>query len=524
MSLVFRSRMDVISKLTGEHGKKLTPLSWWTPALRALDDRKTRELCLWLKRQEGKSTFVGACASSTILTKRNAYVLLVAGSEKQQKAIYHRKLRRPLERLMKQVGLDDLAHFTANGVEIPAMNSAVEVIAPNQGTAPGRTITELYFDECRSIPDDVFVTLAPSVIGSGGKMILASTAGRPAGFFYEICQHPTPETLLIHTDQHENPHASQSVFSYLKGRLGLLSPAALSREIDNQFAEDGQQFLSAALIDHAVDPYLVEWASSEGEAFAFGDLSRKRDLTSVVVLVRLPARVPEAQDHLTVASLKLWDPKTSPTGEVEFAEVRQHLADLAQRFPRLRRVLIDSGAEAGSVLPFCRQHPVLTLSAQEFHATQESNRELWGALKARLESGTLSLPRHHRLLLELKSLRQESTALGLSWRITDGSKKLHRDVSLALAGACFAAGSPPVPLTLWCSGTAITSAPATPELPTSAPQPVGTSRLPPVGREQSAIEVALRKTGFYFPGDTHHAPWNPDDPFEGISEKFARWK
>jgi hypothetical protein len=526
MSQLFTSRLDVISKLTNEQGKPLIPLSWWPQALAALDDEPVRELVLWLLRQEGKCTFLAAAVASTILTIPNAYVLLVAGSEKQQKAVYHRKLRRPLERLMTHVGLDDLAHFTANGVEIAAMNSAVEVIAPNQSTAPGRTIKELYFDECRSISDDTFVTLAPSVIGSGGKMILASTAGRPAGFFYQITQHPTAQTVLIHTDRHENPHASQSVMGYLKARLGLLSPAAMSREIENQFAEDGQQFLSSSLIDARVDEYLVEWEGSEGEAFTFGDLSRKHDLTSVITLVRLPARHPEAQDHLIVASLRLWDPTQSPTGEVPFEDVRAHLADLPRRFPRLRKLLIDGGAEGGSVFPFCRQHPQLTLITEEFHATQESNRELWGALKARLESGTLSIPRHERLVLELKSLRQESTALGLSWRIVDSSKRLHRDVSLSLAGAYFAAGAPPIPLTLWCDGQSITSALPAPSDAVPEAQPVGTLPVAALGAsgELNHIERALKRHGMYFPDDPPPPPPTLDEALRAIGEKYRQWR
>ena len=351
MTTLFASRLDVIKRLTGDHGGKLVPLCWWAQALAALDDQLTREVVLWLKRQQGKSTFVGGAAASTILTKPNSYVLLVAGSEKQQRAIYGRKLRRPLERLMKARKLDDLARFTDNGIEIPALNSALEVIAPNSATVPGRSVTELYLDECRSIPDDVFITLAPSVIGTGGKLILASTAGRPAGFFYEICQHPSPETLLIHATESNNPHASKSVLDYLKRRLGLLSPAAVAREIENQFAEDGQPFLSPDLIEAAVDPYVTESWSETAECVGFADLSRKRDLSSVVIVTRHASRRPEVADHLRVVSVKVWDPKRDTTGEVDFREVRAHLAALPRRFPHLRTLLIDGGAEGRERLP-----------------------------------------------------------------------------------------------------------------------------------------------------------------------------
>ena len=562
MSKLFTSRLDVISRLSSEHGQKLTPLSWWESALRALDDKSTREIVLWLKRQAGKSTFLGtAAATSTILTKRNSYVVLVSASEKQAKAIYNRKIRRPMERLMRSLKLDDLASFTQNGIEIPALNSALEVVTPNVDTSPARTITELYLDECRSIPDEVFITLAPSVIGAGGKIILASTAGRPAGFFYEICTHPTPETLLIHTQENENPHASRRVLDYLKARLGLLSPAAMQREIENEFADDGQEFLSASLIDQRIDDHLSELAGSDAEAFAFGDLSRKRDLTSIVVVVRQRARRPEARDHLTVASVRCWNPKQSPTGEVDFAEVRAHLAELPRRFPRLRRVLIDGGAEGGSIFPFCRTHPKLTLIVQEFVATQDSNRELWGSLKARVEAGTLSIPRHERLIQELKSLRQESMALGLSWRIVDSSRKLHRDVSLSLAGACYAAGDLAEPFLFHSGGRTIGTAPSlvarlgeTVEAVIAAVTPAEPRRRKSFEemthlmrgdltdeeqqrfdaevarrakhRPQSELEQRIRAGGIYWPNDGMNTASHGDlsGMLEEVRQRFAMWR
>jgi hypothetical protein len=60
-------------------------------------------------------------------------------------------------------------------------------------------------------------------------------------------------------------------------------------------------------------------------------------------------------------------------------------------------------------------------------------------------------------LAELRHLRQETFAFGSRWRITDGSKRLHRDVSLELAGAVYAAGEmilgPPIASVLLTGNT-----------------------------------------------------------------------
>jgi hypothetical protein len=106
----------------------------------------------------------------------------------------------------------------------------------------------------------------------------------------------------------------------------------------------------------------------------------------------------------------------------------------------LGTVLVDEGSEAGSLLPFARSEPTLTNRVTGFTATVERNAEMWGSLAARLHGQTISIPLHERLLAELRSLRQESFSFGSRWRVVDSSKKLHRDVSLALAGAVYAAG------------------------------------------------------------------------------------
>ncbi len=177
------------------------------------------------------------------------------------------------------------------------------------------------------------------------------------------------------------------------------------------------------------------------QAFCFLDLSRRRDLTSRVVVVRDRPRRPEAVDHLVCVAIRVWDPRLSPSGEVDFREVREDLGGLPKAFPGLTIVRIDEGAEAGSVLPWAKAHPMLTNRVEGFVPTPQANMELWGALAARFHAGTLSIPRHERLLAELRSLRAESFSLGSRWRVVDSSQRLHRDVSLALAGAVHAADS-----------------------------------------------------------------------------------
>ncbi len=436
------TRLELVAKLTGEFGQPLVVLPWWTQAFEALDAPNIRELLFWLMRQTGKSQLLAAMLITELLLRPGSYSLFVSASDTQAGAIFTRKVRRPLERLSRALGKSVWRmKLTKRGVEVPALGSVLEIICPNEATAPARSPTLLCMDEARYIPDEVYSVLVPSLIGGNGKLVVASTAGQPKGFFYELTRNQCAESWMYTSLVNDNPHASQGMLGFLRRRLALLLPSAGRRELGNEFTEDGDALLRPDLIEAAVDDDWQETVTSDLPAWVVYDLSRKRDLTSRVVILRDRPRRPEATDHLVVASLAVWDPKLSPTGEVNFAEVRADMADLPRRYPSLQKIQVDEGAEAGSILPFAKSHPALTLRTEGLIVTAETNIALWGALSARLHAGTLTIPRHERLLAELKNLRQESFAFGAKWRVVDSSRKFHRDVSFSLAGAVCAAGT-----------------------------------------------------------------------------------
>ncbi len=435
------TRAEIDARLTGDKGQALTPLGWWPAVDAALDDPSVHVVVLWMPRQTGKTQKLIARSVEDLLLVPNAYILFLTAGREQADTIYERKLRRPLLRLLRAAGLPaSTIKTTKRGVDNPALNSAFEIVAANEMTVPARSVTLLVIDEGRFIPDEVFANIVSSVIAASGKALVASTPGDPSGWFHHLATSGDPEVRVIRVDGNENPYADPKVIEFLGRLLRRILPSAAARDLDNRFEAGGSEFLPPALVEAAVDDALGDLPTMEGPAFGFYDLSRKRDLTSRSVLVLGSPRRPEAADHAVLASLRVWDPKASPTGEVDFAEVREDLASLPTRFPGLSKVLVDEGAEAGSLLPFAKMHPALSLLVEGFVASPETNMRLWGALAARLHARTVSIPRHGRLLAELRSLRAESFAFGSRWRVLDGSRKFHRDVSLALAGACFAAG------------------------------------------------------------------------------------
>jgi hypothetical protein len=52
-----------------------------------------------------------------------------------------------------------------------------------------------------------------------------------------------------------------------------------------------------------------------------------------------------------------------------------------------------------------------------------------------------SVPRDERLLAEFRGLRREEFVLGAKWRVVDSTRRLHRELSVSLAGACLLVGN-----------------------------------------------------------------------------------
>lgn len=441
MTVNVEERLNLVRKIPNEFGEPmvLTPLIRDT--FTAFADPAIWLLLLALSRQSGKSTLAQLLAISELLCVPHSHVLMVAAAERQARAIFERKLKGPLERalsasLRKELG----ATFTKNGVEMRHFGSTLEVLPANEATTTGRSVSLLLIDEARDVPDAVFTALAPSILAANGRMVICSSAGAPRGFFYRLLQLQDERIWKHVSAVNANPRADQSLIGQMRNWLRLVDPTAASRELDNVFADVEEALVPARLIDASVDPELGELPTSDLSAWAFVDLSRRRDKTTVAVVVRDEPRRPEASDHLVLASLRVWNPADEPTGETPFEEVREHLRQLRDRFPNLEKILVDEGAEGGSVLPFCRADSRLSLLVEGFIGSVASNQRLWGALIARLNARTLSIPDDASLLGELRSLKRQEFAFGSGFRVTDSSRRWHRDVSLALAGACMAAG------------------------------------------------------------------------------------
>jgi hypothetical protein len=253
------TRAELEPLLTNELGHPLVRLPWYVEADAGLDDPLVRLVALSARRQEGKTTYQTKAAIEALVLQPGSNTLMVAASEGQQQAIFLRKIRRPFEALLERLGVKrSAAIITKKSIELLELNSRVEVVATSEVTSPGRSVSLLIFDEARDIPDNVFLALSPSVLSTpGSKILVASTAGRPRGWFYELVRNPLPETRVVTSMGNSNPYADQRTLSFLEKQLARISPAAARRELGNEFVEDSESFLPEALIAAAIDDDLV---------------------------------------------------------------------------------------------------------------------------------------------------------------------------------------------------------------------------------------------------------------------------
>lgn len=417
-------RRFVEAELVNEFGRPVRVLPWWRTVAAGLRDRLV--VAVKTIRQQGKSLLAGALANYVLFHLRDAYVLLVAASEAQAKAIADQKFKRPI---LANPRLRRDARVLENRIEVPALGNVLEIVPASEATSPGRSVNLLIIDEGREIADDLYVRLKPSTLACEGRTLITSTPGPPRGFFYEIVTGPGPETFVYDAGaQVINPFTSERHMREAAG-MAHLFPGLHAREYRGEFADLGDEFLTRDRLDRVVDPSLENRSGGTAPAFGFLDLSRRRDLTSLVVL----ERVRQPEDLLVVVRVDVLDPRRFAGGEIDFAVVRALLTEVAGGF-NLRALGIDDRAEAGELIHWTRRQPWGGV-VKPVAATAESNMRSWGALAERIANGTIRIPRHRRLVDELLSLRVEDLAGGRAWRVVDSRKRLHRDVSMALAGA-----------------------------------------------------------------------------------------
>jgi hypothetical protein len=209
-------------------------------------------------RQSGKTHCVAVLLLWSCLRNRGFNVLVLAPAVRQSKIII-RKITGFLPRLPKYVALKPLKTKIEfyNGSRIQAFPNSPETIRGEPG------VNLLYCDEMAYIKDDkeLYEAAIFCLATTNGRFLATSTPGSRESMFYAMC-----------TDDVNYGDVSRHHVSYLdalepKGPLKLEiletlkrqfapDPWRWRREMEAEFADDQDSWLSMALITRCVDPKL----------------------------------------------------------------------------------------------------------------------------------------------------------------------------------------------------------------------------------------------------------------------------
>lgn len=339
-----------------------------------LAGHKITMVLIHLKRQQGKSTGVGAYVASEMVLAKNSTTLFVASAEDATEEIFEAKIKSPLERNPK---ISKKVVILGTSIRNPRKGNKLKFIATGLRSTPGGTWRRIFIDEAALVPNRVIGKLAPSITAAHGRecpeghyttgadprsptrcpkcssvleeffgvLVMLSSSDEPTGVFWEMLQaeqeDPTPGTHVYSSDETLNEHASDETVDNLSASLGR-APSMKGwkqREFGNVFTRDGDEFLPEEAIQDILNKARKNLDSCEHPCVGFLDCSRTTDLMSLVLGADLEqAEIPFRK--ITGVRIDVFDPKDRrqfPKGRIQYAppagkrdggSIREHLVSL----------------------------------------------------------------------------------------------------------------------------------------------------------------------------------------------------
>ena len=209
-------------------------------------------------RQSGKTHCVAVLLLWSCLRNRWFNVLVLAPSVRQSKIII-RKITGFLPRLPKYVALKPFKTKIEfyNGSRIQAFPNSPETIRGEPG------VNLLYVDEFSYIKDDkeLYEGAIFSMMTTNGRFLATSTPGSRESMFYAMC---TDNVIFGDFSRHHvsyldalepNGPLKLEILEKLKRQFAA-DPWRWRREMEGEFADDADSWLSMALITRCVDQNL----------------------------------------------------------------------------------------------------------------------------------------------------------------------------------------------------------------------------------------------------------------------------
>jgi hypothetical protein len=211
-------------------------------------------------RQSGKSATVSVKLLWYALKNPHWFIMVVGPSFRQSKLV----LQKRITPLLKKVPKRFIKKVLKTRLEF--MNgSAIECYPGNPDTIRGPTCHVVYVDEFNFIGDDeeIYDAILFTINTTNGYVILSSTPWTTDHMFYRICfEKEFDDYSRYHVTWREalepNGPLKKMIFEKLKKQFAS-DPWRWKREMEAEFAEDEDVYLSQSLISSCIDPELEYW-------------------------------------------------------------------------------------------------------------------------------------------------------------------------------------------------------------------------------------------------------------------------
>jgi phage FluMu gp28-like protein len=342
------------------------------------------------------------------LRNRGFNVLVLAPAIRQSK-ITVRKITGFLPKLPKFSALKPLKTKVEfyNGSRIQAIPNSPETIRGESG------VNLVYADEFSYTKNDreLYEAVVFSLATTNGRFLATSTPGSRESLFYEMCTDDVSygdfsRSHVGYWDALEpNGPLKPEILEKLKRQFAS-DPWRWRREMEAEFADDADAWLSMSLITRCVDPnleYIPENAilndpTSAPKFFVAGvDIGQKVDHSAVGL-------VDKRDREFYLAQMKRF-----PLG-TEYGTVIGYLNLLNQNLHDLRRIMIDQTGVGETFMEMTARAGLK--NARGIVLTQPKKQDVMTFLKHCMEDGLVHIPYDRDLLNELNVERFELEETG----------------------------------------------------------------------------------------------------------------
>ncbi|MEM3666596.1 MAG: terminase family protein, partial [Candidatus Bathyarchaeia archaeon] len=320
-------------------------------------------------------------------------------------------------------------------------NSTIEAYPNNPETIRGPTLHIVYADEFNFIPNDkeLYDAILFTLSATNGKFICTSTPWHTDSIFWQIWHDPAYNDYTKSHVTHQQALEPQGplkreILQKIKRQLEG-DPHRWQREMQAEWAEDQNVWLTQALITSCIDPTL-EYNSfhetTQGEFYAGLDLGKHQNPSVLAIKAKTE------ENTIKLTHMHRFPLKTP------YATVIGYVKTICGRWQTIHKILVDMTSTGEYIVEDMINAGITQTIGIKF--TAETKQEMANWLKQCMTEKRLKIPYDPELIAELNIERYELTK--------DGKTKFNHpqgtndDRFWSLAMACHATRTEPPPK-LW---------------------------------------------------------------------------